>query len=79
MLKAADFDYAKAWDASADQIKPLVSDARSEFILAHNNYEHIEGIVAGVPTLADFDVLDRRWPDGRGRSRKCPRLDADAR
>jgi hypothetical protein len=64
LLKAVNFDYQKAWDASADQIKPLVSDARAEFILAHNNYEHIEGIVAGVPTLADFDVWIDAGPTG---------------
>ena len=56
ILKAANFDTQKAWTATADQIKPLVTDARNEFILAHNNYEHIEGIVAGVPTLADYDT-----------------------
>ncbi|MBI1259221.1 MAG: EfeM/EfeO family lipoprotein [Chloroflexi bacterium] len=64
IMKAADFDYQKAWDASTDEIKALVSDARSEFILAHNNYEHIEGIVAGVPTLADFDVWIDAGPTG---------------
>src|SRR5690349_14622472 len=51
ILKAADFDYEKAWADSAADITELVTEARAEFILAHNNYERIEGIVAGVPTL----------------------------
>ncbi|MCC6612313.1 MAG: EfeM/EfeO family lipoprotein [Anaerolineae bacterium] len=64
LLAAADFDYAAAWDAQADAITELVTDARAEFILAHNDYELIEGIVAGVPSLADFDVWIDAGPTG---------------
>ncbi|HVU11336.1 MAG TPA: hypothetical protein VHD90_08660 [Phototrophicaceae bacterium] len=55
-LKAANFDYAQAWSAHQADLKAWVTDARDTFILAHNDYEHIEGIVAGVPTLANFDT-----------------------
>ncbi len=64
LIKAANYDYASAWADSAEQIKPLIEAARSEFILAHNDYERIEGIVAGVPTLADFDVWIDAGPTG---------------
>ncbi|MEO8607016.1 MAG: imelysin family protein [Chloroflexota bacterium] len=64
ILKAADFDYAKAWADSAADITPLVTESRDEFILAHNNYERIEGIVAGVPTLSHFDVWIDAGPTG---------------
>jgi hypothetical protein len=56
ILEAGGFDYQAAWDANGEEITQLVTNARKEFIAAHNDYESIEGIVAGVPTLADFDV-----------------------
>ncbi len=55
-LKAVNFDYAKAWSANRADLKAWVTDARNTFILAHNDYEHIEGIVAGVPTLSKYDT-----------------------
>ncbi|MCC6801273.1 MAG: EfeM/EfeO family lipoprotein [Anaerolineae bacterium] len=64
ILEAADFDYEAAWDANQADLTQLVSDARDEFILAHNDYENIEGIVAGVPSLADFDVWIDAGPLG---------------
>lgn len=64
ILEAAAFDYEAAWDANQEDLTALVSDARSEFILAHNDYESIEGIVAGVPSLADFDVWIDAGPLG---------------
>src|SRR5215213_8170576 len=64
ILEAVDFDYQAAWDASAEEITQLVTNAREEFIAAHNDYESIEGIVAGVPSLADFDVWIDAGPTG---------------
>ncbi|MFN8448308.1 MAG: EfeM/EfeO family lipoprotein [Anaerolineae bacterium] len=64
ILSAADFDYEAAWGANQADLTQLVSDARDQFILAHNDYENIEGIVAGVPSLADFDVWIDAGPLG---------------
>jgi hypothetical protein len=64
ILEAADFNYEQAWADSGEEIAGLVSDARAEYILAHNNYELVEGIVAGVPTLGDFDVWIDAGPTG---------------
>lgn len=64
IVSAAGFDYEAAWSANAADITPLVTDAREQFILAHNDYENIEGIVAGVPSLADFDVWIDAGPLG---------------
>lgn len=55
ILKGASFDYQKAWNSNKTKLVDLVTDARKEFITAHNNYERMEGIVAGVPSLANFD------------------------
>jgi hypothetical protein len=64
ILEAADFDYEQAWSENQEEIMDLVTDARAEFILAHNNYELVEGIVAGVPTLGHFDVWIDAGPTG---------------
>ncbi len=64
ILDAAGFDYTAAWETNAEEISALLTSAREEFILAHNNYESVEGIVAGVPTLADFDVWIDAGPTG---------------
>ena len=64
MLEAAGFDYEAAWEANGEALAEIVADARAEFILAHNDYESVEGIVAGVPTLADFDVWIDAGPTG---------------
>jgi predicted small lipoprotein YifL len=56
MAKAANFDYGKLWqDQSADIIK-LIEDARAAWMVASPVYEQMEGIVAGTPALAHYDV-----------------------
>jgi hypothetical protein len=56
LVKAANFDYKQAWgDGSA--IRPLFTNMREQFNTAHTGYENIEGIVAGVPSLSNFDTI----------------------
>lgn len=55
LAEAADFDYeAVAADPTAAQ---LILDAREAWIVASPQYELMEGIVAGVPSLAEYDVI----------------------
>lgn len=56
LIEAAGFDYQQAWDENQAEITELVEHARSEWFAADSNYELAEGIVAGVPSLAHFDV-----------------------
>jgi hypothetical protein len=56
-LKAVRFDYAAAWKQDAATLKATLQLAREAWISASPLYEQVEGIVAGVPSLADFDVL----------------------
>jgi hypothetical protein len=56
LVKAANFDYKQAWgDGSA--VRPLFANMREQFNTAHTGYENIEGIVAGVPSLSNFDTI----------------------
>ena len=56
LAEAEDFDYAALWRAQPDEVARLVTDARDAWTAASPLYEQVEGIVAGTPSLAQFDV-----------------------
>jgi hypothetical protein len=65
-LKAAGFDYPRAWGDGAT-LRPLIQKMRDAFNQAHSGYERVEGIVAGVPNLSEFDtILDAGSPGAEG-------------
>jgi hypothetical protein len=65
-VKAAGFDYRKAW-GDGSTLRPLVLRMRESFNRAHTGYESVEGIVAGVPSLSQFDtILDAGSPGAEG-------------
>lgn len=53
--KAAQFDYKKL--ASDKSLSKILNDARKAWELASPAYENVEGIVAGVEQLSEFDVI----------------------
>ena len=55
-VKAANFDYKAAW-GDGSTLRPVVLKMRECWNNADNSYENVEGIVAGVPSLAKYDVL----------------------
>jgi hypothetical protein len=57
LAKANNFDYAALFAANKDQVIKLVEDARAQWTTASPLYEQMEGIVAGTPSLAEFDVI----------------------
>lgn len=57
LAEEADFDYqALVKDSSSDVILQL-QNAREAWLKASPAYEQMEGIVAGVPTLSEYDVI----------------------
>ena len=56
MAKAADFDYERLLAERRPQVRALVKQGQQQFAAANPAYEQMEGVVAGVPSLADFDV-----------------------
>lgn len=56
LLETYNFDYEAAWAADSDQLTSLVADAKANWLTASQYYELDEGIVAGVPSLAFYDV-----------------------
>lgn len=56
--EAADFDYEALWEGNGADLAPWVEQARTVWAKdAHGNYELIEGMVAGIPSLSHFDEL----------------------
>jgi Imelysin len=51
------FDYRALVDTAPDRAAPLLRDARAAWLDASPRYEQIEGIVAGVPSFARFDLI----------------------
>jgi hypothetical protein len=56
LAKSVDFDYAKLLEEHCPEVKQQLGDAKKAFTAANPNYEEMEGIVAGVPRLAHYDV-----------------------
>jgi hypothetical protein len=56
IIAGHDFDYGAAWEAEPEQLGTLVEQARTAWKDASLHYELNEGIVAGVPQLADYDT-----------------------
>ena len=57
MAEAADFDYAALLEDKRAEVQAFVKQAQEQFAAANPAYEEMEGVVAGVPSLADYDVI----------------------
>lgn len=57
LAEKAGFDYARLLAGDRQQVRALVRRMQDGFRKANPAYEEMEGVVAGVPELADFDVI----------------------
>lgn len=57
LAEAAEFDYAALWTESRLETATTLLTARDAWLLASPLYEQVEGVVAGVPSLSEFDVI----------------------
>jgi hypothetical protein len=57
LAQSANFDYVLLWQDHAAEAQALVVSAREAWAIASPLYEQVEGIVAGTPNLAEFDVI----------------------
>ncbi|MGB2709890.1 MAG: imelysin family protein [Conexibacter sp.] len=64
LAEAADFDYAALLADKRAEVAQLVEALQQDFHAANPAYEEMEGVVAGVPSLADFDVIIDAGGDG---------------
>jgi Imelysin len=56
LAESVDFDYAQLLKAHGDELERLLTDSKDAYVAANPAYEEMEGIVAGVPRLAQYDV-----------------------
>lgn len=56
--------YRALWQTEAEEVRAVVDEARRLWIEAHNHYELVEGIVAGVPSLSYYDAWIDAGPTG---------------
>lgn len=56
LARAHQFDYAALWSQEPHKARAALNTARQSFLKANPAYELMEGIVAGVDQLAQFDV-----------------------
>jgi hypothetical protein len=57
LAEEADFDYEALLADNREEVAGLVEKMQATFREANPAYEEMEGVVAGVPSLADFDVI----------------------
>lgn len=57
LAKASDFEYATLWKAKRAALKPLLARSKALWIEGNPYYERVEGVVAGTPSLAVYDVI----------------------
>jgi hypothetical protein len=51
------FDYQAMWKDQSQAVMELISKARTAFLAANPKYEQMEGVIAGVPSLSQFDLI----------------------
>jgi hypothetical protein len=57
LAKAADFDYAQMLRENRAEVEEILAESKAGYRRANPAYEEMEGIVAGVSSLADYDVI----------------------
>jgi hypothetical protein len=56
LAESVDFDYARLLEEHGDEVAEILGESKEAFVAANPAYEQMEGIVAGVPRLAQYDV-----------------------
>jgi hypothetical protein len=57
LAESVDFDPERLLSDHADEVAPIIERLQADFRAANPAYEEMEGVVAGVPELADYDVI----------------------
>jgi Imelysin len=57
LAEAEGGDLEAVWTNRADEVGPLLEEMKAAWIAGNPEYERVEGIVAGTPSLAEYDVI----------------------
>jgi hypothetical protein len=64
LAEASGFDYAKMLSEHRAEVRTAIKELQGAHVQANPDYEQMEGVVAGVPSLADYDVIIDAGADG---------------
>jgi Imelysin len=56
LAESVGFDYDRLLAEHGEEVERILSESKEAFVAANPAYEEMEGIVAGVPRLAQYDV-----------------------
>ncbi len=56
LAAATQYDYAELWATQATALKRLLAKMKRDWLAHNSDYERMEGIVAGTPSLVQYDV-----------------------
>jgi hypothetical protein len=56
LAESVDFDYSRLLAEHREELAGILTRSKDAFVQANPSYEEMEGIVAGVPRLAQYDV-----------------------
>jgi hypothetical protein len=57
LAQSSGFDYEALWAGNSAEVSAVLNEAKSAWMKASPLYEQMEGIVAGTPSLAEYDVI----------------------
>jgi hypothetical protein len=57
LAESTSFDYAALLDSKRDEVRSAIEGMQATWQAANPQYEEVEGVVAGVPELSEFDVI----------------------
>ncbi len=75
LAKAAEFDYAALWATNAEAVAEVLQQAKNQWITISPVYEQMEGIVAGVPSLSEYDAIIDAGVSGEEDPQNAPDFD----
>jgi hypothetical protein len=56
LAAATGYDYPKLWRTQKPALRPLLARMKRDWLAHNSDYERMEGIVAGTPSLVQYDV-----------------------
>jgi hypothetical protein len=56
LAEASGFDYERMLNENRAEVQSILDESKRAYVAANPSYEEMEGIVAGVPRLAQYDV-----------------------
>jgi len=56
LAESVDFDYEALLERHGEEVEEILGESKEVFVVANPAYEEMEGVVAGVPRLAHYDV-----------------------